>query len=173
MGGEDVRATYTVKGKRREIMVDGYNPVSSTVYQFYGCKWHSCHCQGVANDLKYLRTLERDNFIRGRGYNVVSVWECQSPELSRCYLRKEFIPYPYLIVFDFEALLRRFQSTQTQDLTINFFHIPVSVAINDNLMNEPIFLEDRDLKALVQSFVENFPADRNLSPKRFGGCTPW
>ena len=29
---------------RKEVLIDGYNPKTSAVYQFYGCKWHRCPC---------------------------------------------------------------------------------------------------------------------------------
>ena len=153
-GGERCITYTTPIGQEVEIMVDGYDPQSSTVYQFHGCKWHGCPCQGVPNDPRYKRTLNRDAFIRDLGCNVISVWECQNPELSQCHLKREFIPYPYFIVFDFEASLTRLNSHQTDDLTIDSQHIPVSVAINDNLTNQPIFLEDSDPEVLIQEFME-------------------
>ena len=91
-GGERCVTYTTSKGKKLEIIVDGYNPQSSTVYQFHGCKWHGCPCQGVANDPRYEETLERDAFICHLGYNVISVWECQNPELSQCFLKKNSFP---------------------------------------------------------------------------------
>ena len=29
---------------KKEILVNGYDPETSTVYKFYGCKWHGCPC---------------------------------------------------------------------------------------------------------------------------------
>ena len=77
-GGE----RYVVTNKQ-EILVDGFDSKTSTVYQFYGCKWHSCPC--IANgtvEHRYHRMMAIENQIRGVGYNVVSVWECSHPELS-------------------------------------------------------------------------------------------
>ena len=131
-GGERC-VTYTVMGEEKEIIVDGYDPESSTIYQFHGCKWHGCPCQGVPNDPRYKRTLERDDFIRDLGCNVISVWGCQNPELSQHFVKREFFPYAYFIVFDFEAILTKLDSHQTLDHTIDSQHTPISVAINDNL----------------------------------------
>ena len=50
-------------------------PETSTVYQFYGCKWHSCPCLGSGSSSKY-NTLRIENQLKSQGYNVVSVWEC-------------------------------------------------------------------------------------------------
>ena len=44
---------------------------------------------------------------------------------------------------------------QTEELTITSRHVPVSVAINDNLTNEPVFIVDQDPENLVKRFVED------------------
>ena len=66
---------------RNEILVDRFDPETGTIYQFYECKWHKCPCLGIAND-KYCRTMILENQVRSLGHNVVSVWECENPELS-------------------------------------------------------------------------------------------
>ena len=173
-GGERCVTYKNFEGKEVEIMVDGFDPQSLTAYQFHGCKWHGCPCQGVPNrleqretrsDPKYQRTIERDDFIRSLGYNVVSVWECEKPLLSKKFLKKEFVPYPYFIVFDFEAILKKLDIHQTEDLKINSAHIPVSVAINDNLTNEPTFLENSDPEALIKEFLEEILRKQELISK--------
>ena len=62
---------------KNEVLVDRYNPETSTVYQFYKCKWHGCPCLGSASD-RYQNTLSTENQIQSRGHNVVSVWECEN-----------------------------------------------------------------------------------------------
>ena len=44
---------------------------------------------------------------------------------------------------------------QTEELTITSRHVPVSVAINDNLTNEPVFIVDQDPGNLINSFMED------------------
>ena len=83
-----------VISKNKEILVDEYNPETSTVCQFYGCKWHGCPCLGYAND-KYRDTLSMENQIGSLGHDVVSIWECENLELTRTHLQKEFAPYLY------------------------------------------------------------------------------
>ena len=39
-------------------------------------------------------------------------------------------------------------------LMIASAHIPVSIAVNDNLMNEPTFPENSDPEILIQLFIE-------------------
>ena len=69
--------------------------------------------------------------------------------------KKEFRPYSYFIVYDFEALHKKMDEHQTEELTITSRHVPVSVAINDNLTNEPVFIVDEDPENLIKSLVED------------------
>ena len=139
---------------RKEILVDGYDPETSTVYQFYGYKWHGCPCLGSGSSSKYNNTLRIENQIKSQGYNVVSVWEYQTPGLSKKNSGKKFVPYPYFIVYDFEARFKKLKIDQTSDLTIDSSHIPVSVVINDNLSDNPTFIENSHPETLIKSFIE-------------------
>ena len=94
--------------------------------------------------------MEIKNQIRSLGYNVVLVWECSHPELSTCQLNREFRPYPHFIVYDFEAKLLKEDLSVTSDLMINSSHIPISVAINDSLTRELIFLHNQDSERLIE-----------------------
>ena len=56
-------------------------------------------------------------------------------------------------------ILKRFtkkmDESQTEELTITSRHVPVSVAINDNLTNEPVFIVDQDPGNLINIFIED------------------
>ena len=93
--------------------------------------------------------------MKEQRFKLVSVWECEKPELKKMRFKKEFRPYPYFIVYDFEALHKKMNDPQTEELTITSKHVPVSVAINDNLTNEPVFIVDEDPENLIKSFVED------------------
>ena len=139
--------------REKEISVDGYEPESKTIFQYYGCKWHGCPCQKERNSLdeeRYAKTIDLQERMEEQGFKIVSVWECEKPELKKMRFKKEFRPYPYFIVYDFQAILEKMNETQTEELTITSRHVPVSVAINDNLTNEPSFIvhEDPDYLAL-------------------------
>ena len=84
----------------------------------------------------------------------MNVIKCQTPELSKKNLGMKFVPYPYFIVYDFEALLKKLKIAQTSDLSIDSSHIPVSIAINDNLSNNPTFIENSHTETLIKSFKE-------------------
>ena len=92
--------------------------------------------------------------MKEQGFKLISVWECEKPELKKMILEKEFRPYPGFIVYDFEVRHKKIDESQTEELTITSRHVPVSVAINDNLTNEPVFIVDQDPENLISRFVE-------------------
>ena len=70
--------------------VDGFDPVTQTVYEFHGCLWHGCRrCYKGERDIKTSvnadRTLNEVNVatqvkmqtLRAAGYTVVEMWECE------------------------------------------------------------------------------------------------
>ena len=128
-------------------LVDGYEPVTKTVYEYHGCKWHGCTCQPERTNMdrnRYAATKEKERVIRSLGYNLVTAWECEKPPKAKRYFRKEFRPYPHYVVFDFEALLEVMNQRQTKDLLYVSRHVPVSVAIHDSLSSSPTFIEHED-----------------------------
>ena len=108
--------------------------------------------------------------MKEQGFKLFSVWECERPELKKMILEKEFRPYPYFIVYDFEALHKKMDESQTEELTITSRHVPVSVAINDNLTNEPVFIVDQDPGNLNNSFMENYTPGKEKLQKRLNLC---
>ncbi|EDO45322.1 predicted protein, partial [Nematostella vectensis] len=137
---------------KKEILVDGYEPQSKTVFQFHGCKWHGCPCSSD-DEKRYNETLVMEKKIRDLGFKDVSVWEHDNPKLSDMTLEKKFTTYPYFILFEFEALLRKLSREMTDDLTFNTKHIPVSVANADNFTNDPTFLVDASPEELIKGFI--------------------
>ena len=91
--------------------------------------------------------------MKEQGFKIVSVWECEKHELKKKRFCKKFRPYPYFIVYDFEAICQKINEKQTDELTITAKHIPVSVAINDNLTKKPSFIVEEDPKKLAERFV--------------------
>ena len=174
-GGEYYVYLYAGKEKdsrAREIPVDGYEPKSNTIFQYHGCKWHGCPCQkrkernsleeerrplgrseALSADQRYAKTIELEKKMKEQGFKIVSVWECEKPELKKKRFCKKFRPYPYFIVYDFEAICQKINEKQTDELEITAKHIPVSVAINDNLTKKPSFIVEEDPKKLNKKFV--------------------
>ena len=69
-------------GEYKELYkVDGYEPITKTVYEYNGCKWHGCPCQpkrAIVDRNRYDATKEKENVIKSLGYNLVTAWECES-----------------------------------------------------------------------------------------------
>ena len=137
------------KDRKKEIPVDGYESESNTIFQYHGCKWHGCPCrkrkernsleEALIAEQRYAKTIELEKKMKKQGFKIVSVWECEKPELKKKRFCKKFRPYPYFIVYDFEAISKKINEKQTDELTITAKHIPVSVAINDNLTKKTFF----------------------------------
>lgn len=75
--------TITINKKR--YRVDAYDPVSNTIYEFYGDYWHgnpkvynsldiNKHNKKLFGDL-YKLTMDRENDYKNNGYNIISIWE--------------------------------------------------------------------------------------------------
>ena len=162
--------------REKEIPVDGYEPESKTIFQYYGCKWHGCPCQKERNSLdeeRYAKTIDLQKRMEEQGFKIVSVWECEKPELKKMRFKKEFRPYPYFIVYDIEAILEKMNETQTEELTITSRHVPVSVAINDNLTNEPSFYADEDPAYLINDFLADLVERQEKIADEVRSLYPW
>ncbi len=65
--------------------VDGYCEETRTIYEFYGCHWHGCpkcnrettvHPQRkILMGQIYQETQEREQALREKGYDIVTIWE--------------------------------------------------------------------------------------------------
>ena len=151
------REERCVKVGKKEFLVDGYEPETNTVYQYHGCHWHGHTCienRTKNQEEKYLDTKILEKDIKEMKYNLVVVWECEKPKKCNKYFAKEFIPYPHFIVYDFEAILQALNDKQTDDLTYLSRHIPVSVAINDSLSGEPVYLVNSNPDELIKNFMQ-------------------
>ena len=95
-GGEQV---LQVKGGR--VFVDGYEPVTKTVFEFQGCEFHGCpKCKPRGRHLKtfhhpdrtideiYQVTQRKNDLLKQAGFTVVEKWECD--------FKKELKAYPGL-----------------------------------------------------------------------------
>ena len=154
------------KKDSREIdtPVDGYDDRTKTIFKYYRCKWYGCPCQKRKErnsieeersaEERYAKTIELEKKMKEQRLKIVSVWECEKPELKKKRFCKKFKPYPYFIVYDFEAICKKIHEPQTDELTITAKHIPVSVAINDNLTKKPSFIMDEDPNKLTERFVD-------------------
>jgi len=77
----------------RQIPVDGFSEETKTIYQFFGCYWHGRQCALNVDEHGNMKTLNQvngklmstlrkntediTNYLRGEGYAVVTIHECQ------------------------------------------------------------------------------------------------
>ena len=166
--------------RKKEIPVDGYESESNTIFQYHGCKWHGCPCRKERNSLeeersaeqRYAKTIELEKKMKKQGFKIVSAWECEKPELKKKRFCKKFKPYPYFIVYDFEAICQKINEKPTDELTITAKHIAVSVAINDNLTKKPSFIMDEDPKKLAERFVDELLKRASEIEEKVGTANP-
>lgn len=72
------------------LPVDRFFPNTNTVYLFHGCFWHAHLCpktmgmgewhpvQKIRSVEVYAETVKKYDYIRSLGYNLISVFECES-----------------------------------------------------------------------------------------------
>lgn len=71
--------------ENKNLIVDGYDPTTNTVYQYHGDYWHGNPRKYNPNDINshngerfgelYKKTLENDNFLKSCGYQLIVKWE--------------------------------------------------------------------------------------------------
>lgn len=63
--------------------VDGYDPITKTIYQYNGCYFHghSCHLNQRMNsnerEKRFNKTKDCELYLTKQGYKVRSLWECE------------------------------------------------------------------------------------------------
>lgn len=71
--------------QKRKLNVDGFEPITNTVYYFHGTFWHGhpdFYNQNAKHPISkktfgelYQKTLKNEELLRNAGYNVVIMWE--------------------------------------------------------------------------------------------------
>ena len=91
--------------------VDGYDPLTSTIYEFHGCIYHGCPTCFPVRDAKnyatpdrtvkelYQATLNKRMALLRAGYTGIEMWECQWDRLvdneaavSQCIRSFDLVP---------------------------------------------------------------------------------
>ena len=79
----------------RVCYVDGFDPVTQTVYEFLGCVWHGCPCCHLNHRLVpkvhldhsmeevYDVTCAKTTLLHSMGFTEVKMWECFWDDLSK------------------------------------------------------------------------------------------
>ena len=86
--------------REKDIPVDGYEPESKKIFQYYGCEWHGCPCRKSGSsersskernsleEERYAKTIELEKKMQKKHLKIVSVWECEKPELKKMRFKK-------------------------------------------------------------------------------------
>ena len=82
-GGEQM-----IQIKRGKLKVDGYDPITKTVYEFHGCEFHGCkkckqnnrhsktfHHPDRTVEEMYQATQRKTDLLHAAGYKVIDIWE--------------------------------------------------------------------------------------------------
>ena len=68
-------------------LVDGYDPITRTVYEFNGCHFHGCSdCKKDQDDLgkeRKMHTETKEKYLRHKGYNMKIMWEHEFKALQK------------------------------------------------------------------------------------------
>ena len=60
-------------------LVDGYDPITRTVYEYNGCYFHGCSdCKKDQDELgkeRKMHTETKEKYLRLKGYNMRIIWE--------------------------------------------------------------------------------------------------
>jgi G:T-mismatch repair DNA endonuclease (very short patch repair protein) len=90
-----IRHEFNGKEKRlgqRQLPVDGWCAATQTAYEFGGCYWHGHDCRLNRKEFNPTRnksmqelreeTAEKIAYLRGLGYKVVQLWECEWQQMK-------------------------------------------------------------------------------------------
>lgn len=95
---ENISIQHAVNGSEHKILdskykADGYCAETNTIYEFLGCFYHGCpicHNKKDINKINnitygnlYKKTMERNDYIISKGYNLVIIWEHEYHSLKK------------------------------------------------------------------------------------------
>jgi hypothetical protein len=86
-GITDENRQVTLKLSQMTVKVDGYDPHTKTVYEYYGDYWHGNPLVYSRNDINqrnkktfgelYDNTIKKEQMLQKHGYTVISIWETE------------------------------------------------------------------------------------------------
>ncbi|KAI1286649.1 hypothetical protein HDE_10361 [Halotydeus destructor] len=111
LDGEEFRLNNLLSGDRKiqrekgfgKYFADGFDPISQTVYEFWGCLWHGCECiypeehsertmngrKLIGGELRKQKQDKLDYYFR-RGSKVIQVKECEFNQYMKPDSDKDF-----------------------------------------------------------------------------------
>jgi hypothetical protein len=92
---------FTNKIDNKLYKVDGYDPNTNTIYEFYGDFWHGNINIYNENDINkvskikfgdlYKETINRESHLKTQNYNIVSIWENEFKENDKNFRNRRNI----------------------------------------------------------------------------------
>lgn len=91
----DENRQYKIADKinKKKFIVDGFDPISNTIYEFFGDYWHgnpkkfdACKINsrtGTTFGFLYEKTIKRLETLKLLGYNVIFIWEADYKEQQK------------------------------------------------------------------------------------------
>lgn len=89
-----INREYKIRHESGFYVVDGYDPFTNTVYEFYGDYWHGNpqmfkpeminQSLGKTFGELYKNTITREENLKKMGFNLITIWE------SEYYAKKSF-----------------------------------------------------------------------------------
>lgn len=150
--------------------LEGDENQKGTIFEFQGCRWHSCpvcypnrdeihSTKQITHNELYQRTIEKREYCEKMGYKYIEMWECEWMETRK----KLVLPNVELLISDYKIRLKAFlnahkpiakpviQSVVPQPTTI--FNIPEFDPIKA-LLAEKREQENKAQKVLLDFFTE-------------------
>lgn len=82
-----------IKINNRAFNLDGFDPNTNTIYEFYGDFWHGNPEMYELNEINpankesfgelYQKTIERENILKSAGYKLITIWESDFDKLIK------------------------------------------------------------------------------------------
>lgn len=86
------RSVHITINKKRFIL-DGFDSITNTIYEFYGDFWHGNPKIFDSNDINYVNnktfgelydnTIKRENILKNEGCKIISIWEYEWKQLMK------------------------------------------------------------------------------------------
>ncbi len=85
LNNHNILRNFSFRIGKKLFVVDGYDPFTNTIYEFYGDYWHGnlnkFHPEQMNKRIKltfgelYEKTINRENILIANGYKIISIWE--------------------------------------------------------------------------------------------------
>ena len=173
---------------QHNLPVDGFHKHSNTVFQFHGCLFHGCpksDCNktkghlinpinGKAFTTLYQDTIEKENYLRCLGYNVLTIFECEWE-----YIKKESQTiHKFVVTLNEREMIER--KPMTEEEIVNavkqdrfFGFVECDIEVPQNLMSKfyempPIFKNVDIARADLSPHMQEFAIENGMlkSPQR-------